>query len=464
MTDILSDYFDNFLSNGGHCPSLSSDRTYSKFNNNLTPYGIKISDNNILSFSPREYSKTHYKKQKTFYSPNPYINSNLLIESSTQRFSDFSSTDNNLKSSPIGNYKYKSMKNLKNLCGKKNFSETDYTENEKQSITKSRNFILIDDSNLNQTKTSIRPPIQYKTASPISFQTFNKNRNSSGKKIISLKKNISTSKKLKKTNKQIKNIEKADKIVNELLKLKSEKEIIDYFNKKNAGLKTNYKLFSVYQDKKHSENITGVERSVISPLEYIKYNLSKNPYNSEKYNSYKNQVYILGGEKNRISFLDGIDNYQAHLAKYTVLKGPKPCSIKENLKNDNLKAQKMHDMICNDIDKRFVFEKDSTLRTRKNIKKKKGDAILSLIDGDYQRFQKLLINLERNREGEILGYEDNEEYIKKHKKYLSFDQKLNNAIIRSQRTANYLTSRAEGHAKIRKAIDKLYENNNLNRY
>ena len=65
--------------------------------------------------------------------------------------------------------------------------------------------------------------------------------------------------------------------------------------------------------------------------------------------------------------------------------------------------------------------------------------------------------MEQNKEGEMLDYESNQEFIKKNKKFFSFDEKLNNATIRSQRTANYLMSRAKGRAQIRKAIDKLYE-------
>ena len=456
MTDILSDYYDKFISYTGHFSSLSSDRVHSKRNNNLTSYGIKLSDNNILSFSPREFSKTYYKKLKSFYNSdsniNSNINSNMLIELSTGKLSKFTPTKINLKSSKNNNKKYKTMENFKNLYNKKSFSETDFTVNEKKSSKKSRNPLLIDDFSISNTKkTLIIPFDQYISVSPTSFHSINKKYVNSEKKN---KKKISNQ--LKKENKELKNLNQAEKIVNDLLKMKSEKEIINYFKNKNSKLKTNYKLFSIYQEKKNN-NFSGVESSVINPLEYIKYNLSKNPNNPEKYKTFKNQVHILGGEKKRLTFLDSIDIYKTSLTKYAILKGAKPCSLRKNIKNDKLKTRKIYNMICNNTNKRFHFDKDSTLRTKNNLNKKRAESILSLIDEDYQKFQKLLYNMEQNKKGEMLDYESNQEFIKKNKKFFSFDEKLNNATIRSQRTANYLMSRAKGRAQIRKAIDKLYE-------
>ena len=174
MTDILSDYYDKFISYTGHFSSLSSDRVHSKRNNNLTSYGIKLSDNNILSFSPREFSKTHYKKLKSFYNSdsniNSNINSNMLIELSTGKLAKFTPTKINLKSSKNDNKKYKTMENFKNLYNKKSLSETDFTVNEKKSSKKSRNPLLIDDFSISNTKkTLIIPFDQYISISSTSF-------------------------------------------------------------------------------------------------------------------------------------------------------------------------------------------------------------------------------------------------------------------------------------------------------
>lgn len=465
MTDILSNFFD-YLSYGGHSPCLSSDRIYSKYNNNLAPYGIKISDNKILGFSPRECSRSNFKKQKTktFYSRNSYLNKNMLIDSSTEPLSNFSTTKNNLKSSQIKNYKYKTMENFKSFFNKTNFSETNYTKNRKQSSKKSKNYLLtdnVDDLNSNKKNILIKNLTQYEAASPYSFETFDKKQNNNEKKIISLKNIINMPNNLKTTNKESKNLDQAEKIVDKLLNMKSKKEVINYFNKKNSTLKSNFKLFGIYQNKKKFNKFIGVESSTIAPLEYIKYNLVKYPYNPEKFKTFNTQVYILGGEKNRISFLDGVDNYKTNLTKYTLLKGPKTCCLKNYIKNEKLNEEKLYKMICTDIGKRFVFEKDSNLRARKKFKKKKGSGILSLIDGDYQKFQKVLFDMAHNNEGKMIDIAAKQELIKKNKNLLSFDEKLNNVIIRSTRTANYLTSRAEGHAQIRKAINKLYEDNNM---
>ena len=382
-SDILSNYFSNFLSYRTHTSSFSPYKTYSKLNNNLSKYGILLSKSNILRFN-----HSTNKKIKEI---------NLKIYNNIQKSSSLKNTLTFHNSA------------LKTI----NLSETNYSS-AKKNITNSGNKTLnnsrkkinlkINNSSFNNYKTNI-----------IKFSSSNINLNSK----FHLKNNIYD---------YNNNIE-AEKIVKELMSLKTKKEISNHY-KNNIKSKFQQKLFEkINKSKRKKYLISGIESSTISPMEYVKYNLKKYPYDEKKYHSFKDQKKIFGGIKNRNSFLDCINDYELNIENYIRIKGPSEYDIRKREKK--LQTEEMNNMICWDADKKFFFNKDKNFH-RKNQRKNQQT---SLVDGNYKKLNFLIKSLLK---GINYNFEERDEFIRKTKKHMSFDYRLNNVIMKAKKTLEEL--------------------------
>ena len=380
-TDILSNYYSNFLNNRVQPLSFSPQRTYSKLNNNLLRYGILLSEANILKLNHPKNKQIKVINLKKYNS----------VKKSTSSLKNTTTNQN----SPTNTI---------------NISETNYTMTEKNT-NKSRNNTInhsrkkmsyrINNNSFNKLKTNT-----------ISFFPLNKNLNSKSQTKNNLNYNINN------------NIE-AEKIVNELMSLKNEKEILNYY-KNLKEFRSQQNLCEKINNKKREKYLISgsIASSTINPMKYIKYNLTKYPYDTNKYLSFDDQVQILGGVKNRNNLLDGINDYELNIANYVRLKGPTGQDIKNNEKK--FQSEKMHNIICCDIDKKFYFNKEKNFYKKHQNKKR----MISLGGGNYKNIEKFFRSFKEEND----DIDKKDEFIRKHKNFISFDYRLNYAFMRTKKT------------------------------
>ena len=475
MSDILSNFYQTFytLNNTREYKNPLTPNKQTKIKNSLSKYGIYLSKSNYLLLSKE--------------------NMQPLTSSSLNKDSNIISNFSNLGESENINFKSEEQKlKSKDMLSQDLFNTIDPQLKKCFSYRKKKNFVLdkiydFDEFN-NKIKSNIKTKINDK----------NKSRN---KELSALKNNIryrnkgiselmikspryekkgiyfKTVKKEsdenilcnEKNKDKMVNQKKADKITNELLSLKTRKDIKDYYIKKeyNEGLITNIKKIEKIKEKR------------IDPMTYIKYNFSNEPNNTNIFKSFDIQMMIMGNDRYRNNLLDGVNIYKNNFIKYENLKGP--IGFDKNKIEEKKRNEVLNQMKIDNLGKDKVFNFSNRLYKRKYNKK-----IFDFVyDDNYKNLKKLLykniekydkqtkvvkgkkvvVNVDKNdiktlkkvdSDAEFV-INDKDEMIKFSNKFLSFDNKINKMLLKTNNTTNFLFKRAQEHRKIKKKIDQLYK-------
>jgi hypothetical protein len=275
----------------------------------------------------------------------------------------------------------------------------------------------------------------------------------------------------------MKNKNKAEKILHELLALKTNKEIKSYYIKKEHAEAITEANF---------ENKNNANNS-IDPLSTIKFNLANEPKNTNLFKSFNTQVMIMGNQKHRNDFLDGINIYKDKIVKYEDLRGPTGFDknkIEEKKRNKIIQKMKMdyignkgfafsNKLYKNKFNKKLSdFEFDNNYQSIKkllfynikkyenNIKIKNNAKMKNKIDAIIDKKDiKILKKIDSDVEFII---HDKDEMLKFSRKFLSFDNKMNKMISNTRNATDYLFMRAKENQKIKKKIVNLYNDDEEN--
>ncbi len=407
MSDILKEYFENFTkyknkafkSNKKKKPILSQD---------LSKFGIFISDNNILTFTPRKsfsvMRKYNSKKNKLFKG---------------NFFSSFSEKNTN---------KYNITKII-----------PDYDESDKIKNQKLLNENRIKLTNYIRQKNTLLP--NYLN----SLNYLKKNNIFNNKKINNIKKSLMIPH--IKSIKNIKDIKDNDyKNKKSILKKKKEEEDkeIDLIIEKLMRKKNRIRQCSDYKSEFSFSKFPPKE-STINPMNYIQQNLLENPHKPNLYKSYKEQLDALGNKNYRKLLLEGINTYNLDIVQYKNLKGPTGLAKNEN---KNIIRNKINDMFR--TQKKFSFTKnikEKKIKINKNIKTFSFDSKTKKTDN--KRIDNINIRLNALNENDI---EKLNKYIIDNNQFLSFDRKLDLFLLSAQKTSNYINKRSEEYNKINNII------------
>jgi len=463
MSDILSNFYKtlNTVNNIREYKNPLTPNKHIKIKNNLSQYGIYLSKNNYLLLSKENL------QQPSSLSLNKDSNiiSNLSNYGEPENI-NFKSEEQKLKS--------------KDMINKDLFNTIDPQLKKCFSYRKKKNYLLdniydLDEINKNKTKSNIKTKIIDKNKSRnkelINIRYRNKGISELMFKSPEYEKKRIYFKTIKKEDKEnIENQKKADKITNELLSLKTRKDIKDYYIKKdyNEGLIANIKRNEKIKEKR------------IDPMTYIKYNFSNEPNNINVFKSFDIQMMIMGNDRYRNNLLNGVNVYKNNFIKYENLKGPvgfDKNKIEEKKRNEVINKMKIENL---DKDKFFNFS------NRLYIRKYNKNPFDFVYDDGYKNLKKLLykniekydkqIKIEKGKKVVVnvdkkdiktlkrvdsdaeLVINDKDEMIKFSNKFLSFDSKINKMLLKTNNTTNFLFKRAQEHHKIKRKIDKLYQN------
>lgn len=270
---------------------------------------------------------------------------------------------------------------------------------------------------------------------------------------------------------KIENSKKAEQITNELLSLKTSKDIKNYYFKKE-----NERMKKLEMDK--NDDIP-----VIDPKTYIKYNLVTNPKKRDLFKSFDVQLMIMGNEKYRNNLLDGVNDYKTNIARYEDLKGPTGF-------DKNRVEEKKRNNIIKKMNRNFVEHRGMIFTHQKfppkNKKKKKIFAfeydeeyknVKKLMNKDIEIYEKNMhkdltkkkmsvdkkdLNIMNKLDSEanyvIKGIDD---IVRFSNRFLSFDEKLNKLVSKTINTTGYLFKRTKEYQKIKTKIDQFYNINEI---
>ena len=425
MSDILKEYFDNFSryknrafkSNKKKNPILSQD---------LSNYGIFVSENNILTFTPvKNFSvmrKYNSKKNKLFKG---------------NFFSSLSEKNSN---------KYNITKIIPD-------NDNDNENNEISGKIKNQNIFLNGNKlkleNYIRQKNTLLPNYKNSLNYLKKNNIFNYNKNLS-ENINNIKNNIMIP--------YLKNIKNLKDIKNKqnnnnsnkksILKKKKEEEDkeIDLIIEKLMRKKNRLRQCSEYKSEFSFSNFPPKE-STINPMNYIQQNLLENPNEPNLYKSYKEQLDALGNKNYRKLLLEGINAYNLDIAQYKNLKGPTGLVKKEN---KNIIQNKINDMFR--TQKKFSFNKDikhKKNKIAKNIKTFSFESKTNNNNFDNKRIVNLNLRLNAHNVNDI---EKLNKFIDDNNKFLSFDRKFDLFLLSAQKTSNYINKRSEEYNKINNII------------
>ena len=423
MSDILKEYFDNFSrynnrtfkSNKKKKPILSQD---------LSNYGLFVSENNILTFTPRKsfsvMRKYNSKKNKLFKG---------------KFFSSFSEKNSN---------KYNITKIIPDNDNDNNEFISEKIKN--QNILLNKNKLKLE--NYIRQKNSLLPnyknSLNYLKKNNIFNYKQNLSENINNIKNIIMITYIKNIKNLK----DIKN--KKDKDYNNkksILKKKKEEEDkeIDLIIEKLMRKKNRIRQCSDHKSEMSFSNFPPKE-STINPMNYIQQNLLENPHKPNLYKSYKEQLDALGNKNYRKLLLEGINAYNLDIVQYKNLKGPTGL-----LKNDNknIIQNKINDMFR--TQKKFSFKKDIKHKKIKMVKNIKTFSFESKTNNNFNNKRIDNINMRLNALN-VNDLEKLNKYIVDNNKFLSFDRKLDLFLLSAQKTSNYINKRSEEYNKINNII------------
>lgn len=402
MSDILKEYFDNFSSyknrtfksNKKKKPVLSQD---------LSNFGIFVSENNILTFTPR---KSFSVMRKYNYNKNKLLKGNIFLS-----FSEKNS------------YKYNITK-----------INPDFDEPEK---IKNQNILI------NENKLKLKNYIRQKNTLLSNYKTslnyLKKNSIFNNKKINNIKKSLMIP-----HIKSIKNIKDNENINKKsLLKKKKEEEDkeIDLIIEKLMRKKNKIRQCSEHKSEFSFSNFPPKE-STINPMNYIQKNLLENPHKPNLYKSYKEQLDALGNKNYRKLLLEGINTYNLDIVQYKNLKGP--TGLVKNENKNNIR-NKINDMFR--TQKKFSFNKNNKQKVIKNIKTFSFNSKTNKFDN--KRIDNINLRLNALNVNDI---EKLNKYIVDNNQFLSFDRKLDLFLLSAQKTSNYINKRSEEYNKINNII------------
>ena len=491
MSDILSDYY-----NAQYCINNSKNinKNYLTPNKNLkikqdttalnlSPYGIYLSENNALLISNNnkmsplsiKYSNTHnflpLPLNKKLKSQTIKYNSGERTLSLTSNFNKHKKNIDSFddpKLKKCFSYKRKSKillqkignLNNKEALNKKNIKTFIINQNEKKDNNlKSRNNNIEEFSILKKGFNNYpNNTISYcRTLSNISKrQTYYKT--------IHKEKNENLFYKETKKDKLNNRLE-AEKIIKELLNLKTKKDIKSYYIKKD------YAQSIADAEKNNNNQNCNINRS-IDPMTYIKFNFSNYPKNNALFKSFDSQVMIMGNKKYRNDLVDGVNLYKNNIVKYKDLRGPigfDKNRINEKKRNEIIKKMKKSYIKGNGFNfsnrlYKQKYNKKSNYEFDDNYKKiekflykdiDKYEAQLYLTNGKKVDKKDINILKKMSDDAEYIIH-DKEEMVKFSNRFLSFNERINKLLSKTTNTTNYLCQRAKEHHKIKKKIDKIY--------
>ena len=276
---------------------------------------------------------------------------------------------------------------------------------------------------------------------------------------------------------KIKNKKEADKIINELLSLKTKKDIKSYYIKKD------YARAITEAENKYNFNFN--INKCINPMTYIKFNLANEPKNNNLFKSFDTQIMIMGNQKYRNDLLDGVNMYKNQVVKYEDLRGPigyDKNQIEEKKRNEIIKKMKMNYVgnrgliFSNRLYKKkfnkkyFDFEFDDNYKNVKKLLYKNIEKYEKQIK--FNKGKKVPVDMDKkdinilkkiDSEAEFVIHDKNE-MIKFTHKFLSFDNKVDKLLSKTRHTTDYLFKRAQEHHQIKKRIDQLYTDIEENRF
>ena len=516
MSDILTNYYTSYYNNNYIFKDNESFYTPNKrlrFKTDLTAkklssFGIYLSENNILLISRKKGLKP---LSRQLNKNNNNINNNFLpIEkeikdkakshnlSPEERKMLLSSKNNKEKNNYNFNefdpqlkkcfsfnkkqrdllYEIKKLKNKKNinetikgLISKKNKTKKNNQDNENNNDIniKSRNYFY-DFSTLKSDLEAYNCPTKssnnFHTITSIYSNSQNQENRTYYKTVKKDKKTKNIFYKETKRDK-INNKKEADKITNELLSLKTKKEIQSYYIKKD---------YAEAVSKASNANNFNIN-NCIDPMTYIKFNFNNEPENNNLFKSFNTQIMIMGNQKYRNDLLDGVNIYKNNCVNYEDMRGPTGFDknkINEKKRNEIIRKMKMNyvgkrglifsnRLYKRNFPKKRQFEFDDNYKEvkkllykniekyEKQIKIRKGKRVA--IDVDKKDI-KTLKKMDSNAEFII---QDKDEIIKFSNKFLSFDEKVNKLLEKTKYTTDFLFKRAKEHHIIKKKIDQLYD-------
>ena len=304
MSDLLSKYFENI--------SIHKNNKKNQFltlSQDLSEYGLYLSNNNILSFTPK---KSFSSLRKINSINDIYTNINLPYFSEKTKYDNTSNLpkkDNNIQivvnEKPSSNNENNELKFRNNIIIKNNSLYSNYKSN--LNFLKKNRF-LKNKSNINTNIFNIKNSLY--------------------------KENINNLKKKSEAKKE--NDEKTINLILDNLQRK-----IKY--NRNINKKKSFQFsYTINNSPKQPE---------INPMKYIKMNLSENPHSPDKFKSYNIQVKLIGNEKNRNLLLDGINFYNMNYVKY---KSIKPSMI-FNTKYEKEQNKKINEMFHDKKRPKLIF-------------------------------------------------------------------------------------------------------------
>ena len=513
MSDILSNYYKTFYAKTNMIKTMKHLLTPDKRLNlktditaeHLSPYGIYLSENNTLLLSKKQsmpplslmlskklfrdkcipFSEKHLLKMKEEKRNNNIENNkdnnNLIKMSISEMKKCFPyKKKNKILINNIENLRYKKIhKNNKKEAIKAIIINNDINIqniNNSNNLNRQSRNILTEFSTINTYGNNYSSSIKDNFRKRASINTISRNEDNKSlfgtiKKAKNKKMIVKNVKKDIKHDVQTENKMKAEKILKELLSLKTNKDIKNYYIKKDYAE-------AIAEASKHDIK-SNVNKS-IDPLTIIKFNLENEPKNNNLFKSFNTQVMIMGNQKHRNDFLDGINIYKNKIVRYEDLRGPTGFDknkIEEKKRNKILQKMKIN-YIGN---KGFAF---SNKLYKHKFSKKLSDFEF---DNNYQSVKKLLFyNIEKyennikNNSKKIKNKNDNdidkndlkilnridseaefvihdrEEMLKFSHKFLSFDNKMNKIISKTRNATDYLSMRAKENQRIKNKIVQLY--------
>ena len=401
MSDLLSKYFENISIH-----KKNKKNQFLTLSQDLSEYGLYLSNNNILSFTPK---KSFSSLRKINSINDIYTNINLPYFSEKTKYDNTSNLpkkDNNIQivvnEKPSSNNENNELKFRNNIIIKNNSLYSNYKSN--LNFLKKNRF-LKNKSNINTNIFNIKNSLY--------------------------KENINNLKKKSEAKKE--NDEKTINLILDNLQRK-----IKY--NRNINKKKSFQFsYTINNSPKQPE---------INPMKYIKMNLSENPHSPDKFKSYNIQVKLIGNEKNRNLLLDGINFYNMNYVKY---KSIKPTMI-FNTKYEKEQNKKINEMFHDKKRPKLIFntQYNNNKKSKKLLKNIKTFSFENKHkEAKNKRIDNLNYRLNLISKNDIVSLNN---YIEKNRKYLSFDKKINLMLLRAKKTSKYINKRTEEYSKINKII------------
>lgn len=420
MTDILKQYYENFILYKNK--SFKNAKKSLILSNDLSEYGIYLSENNILKFTPQKKSYSLLRRVNS--NKNKFIFPSYSSKKFTKKRYNTSKISTNVDDNNIINIKENIEKNLNiknevqnisNIPNNKNtfnkLKNKNYNIQRNTLLENYRNNLIYinqnnhinDKINFIENNNNIKNPLNIK------------NKNNIDKKILLFKK------KKEEEDKEV------DLIVDKLMRK-------NHKYRKNTKLKPKFSFLNL-----------SPKQSVIDQMDIIKFNLLEYPNKSNLYASYKEQINALGNENYRQVLLDGINSYNNIFVKYKDLRGP----TGYDSKNKNLTMKKKINNMFRSYNSNVNLNKNILLKNKNMIKDKQILTKVKIQKKDKIDKSKIILDARKTNDIDKLN-----NYIEKNHKFLSFDKKVDLLLLSAQKTTNFINKRSKEYQKINNIIFK----------